>query len=310
MKLELLRFLERLRFPALNTGMQALTELGSEALFLVAALALFWCVNKKEGYYLLTVGFFGTVLNQFLKLLCRVPRPWVRDPNFTIVESARAGATGYSFPSGHTQNAVGTFGVLARCAQRRGLRSLYIALAVLVPFSRMYLGVHTPADVLVAAGIAMAVLFLVRPLVYSKNPRVFPALLGVMGACALGFVAYVEWAGFPADMDSGNLTEGVKNAYSLLGAFLGMLLVYFVDEKKLHFTVQAVWWAQLLKLLIGLTLVMVLRLALKQPLLALTNGHALAHGLRYFILVVFAGAVWPLSFRWFQRLGREEEDKI
>ena len=50
----------------------------------------------------MTVGFFGTLVNQFLKLVCRVPRPWVRDPNFTIVEAARADATGYSFPSGHT----------------------------------------------------------------------------------------------------------------------------------------------------------------------------------------------------------------
>ena len=109
-----LRMLESLRVPAMDGLMQAVTELGSEVFFLVVALVLFWCVSKREGYYLLTVGFFGTVLNQFLKLLCRVPRPWVMDPEFTIVESARADATGYSFPSGHTQNSVGTFGVLCR----------------------------------------------------------------------------------------------------------------------------------------------------------------------------------------------------
>ena len=80
MKLTFLRMLEGLRFPAMDAWMQAVTELGSEALFLVAALVLFWCVSKQDGYYLLTVGFFGTVLNQFLKLLCRIPRPWVRGP--------------------------------------------------------------------------------------------------------------------------------------------------------------------------------------------------------------------------------------
>ena len=92
----------------------------------------FWCVSKEEGYYLLFVGFFGTVLNQFLKLLCRIPRPWVLDPNFTIVESARAAATGYSFPSGHTQNAVGTFGAMALRTERKWVRGVCIALIVLV----------------------------------------------------------------------------------------------------------------------------------------------------------------------------------
>ena len=56
--------LESLRVPAMDGLMQAVTELGSEVFFLVVALVLFWCVSKQEGYYLLTVGFFGTVLNE------------------------------------------------------------------------------------------------------------------------------------------------------------------------------------------------------------------------------------------------------
>lgn len=91
--------LESLRVPAMDGLMQAVTELGSEVFFLVVALVLFWCVSKREGYYLLTVGFFGTVLNQFLKLLCRVPRPWVLDPEFTIVESARQMPQAIAFPA-------------------------------------------------------------------------------------------------------------------------------------------------------------------------------------------------------------------
>ena len=94
-----LYWLESIRCPFLDAVMQAFTCFGEELAFLLLALTIFWCVSKEEGYYLLFVGFFGTVLNQFLKLLCRIPRPWVRDPDFTIVESARSGAGGYSFPS-------------------------------------------------------------------------------------------------------------------------------------------------------------------------------------------------------------------
>ena len=85
--MQVLYALESIRTPWLDTVMAAITHLGEETVFMVAALFVFWCVSKRHGYYLLAVGFAGTVLNQFLKLLFRIPRPWVLDSNFTIVES-------------------------------------------------------------------------------------------------------------------------------------------------------------------------------------------------------------------------------
>ena len=132
-----LYLLERIRVPILNEMMLAITYLGDEIAFLVVALVLFWCVNKRTGYYVLAVGFLGTIANQFMKLWFRIPRPWVLDENFTILEQARGGADGYSFPSGHTQSSVGTFGALAYATKNRMIRWLCVAAAVLVPFSRI-----------------------------------------------------------------------------------------------------------------------------------------------------------------------------
>ena len=97
--MELLYWFETIRTPALDAAMSLVTRPGEETFFMVAALFVFWCVDKRRGYYLLAVGFTGTLINQWLKIVCRVPRPWVRDPHFTIVESARDGAAGYSFPT-------------------------------------------------------------------------------------------------------------------------------------------------------------------------------------------------------------------
>ena len=163
--MDFLRFLENIRVPGLNEFMLLITQLGEETAFLVVALVLFWCVDKFRGYYLLSVGFVGTILNQFMKLFFRIPRPWVADPNFTILEQAREAASGYSFPSGHSQSAVGTFGAVAYTAKNRIVRVVCIAIAVLVPFSRMYIGVHTPKDVLVAAAMAVALIFLLSQVV-------------------------------------------------------------------------------------------------------------------------------------------------
>ncbi len=304
-----LYFLEGLRTPFLDQLFSAITSLGGETALLALGLTFFWCVDKKLGYYALTAGLGGTVFNQFLKLACRIPRPWVRDPNFTIVEAARADAGGYSFPSGHTQNSVSIFGALALEGKRRWVRITALVLAVLVPFSRMYLGVHTPQDVLVAAASSLVLLLLFRPLVYSKKSWVLPLTLGVLTALSAAFCLYVELFHFSADLDPANLQEGVKNAYTLLGAFLGFLVVYLVDEAYLHFPTEALWWAQILKLFLGLVLVVAAKILLKAPLLALCGGHSAASAIRYFLLVLLAGLVWPLTFPWFSRLGRKNSGK-
>ena len=106
--MDFLRLLAAGRCGALDTFFSSLTYFGSEIAFMAAALLIFWCIDKRQGYYVFLVGALGTVCNQFLKLAFRIPRPWVLDPDFQIVEAARADATGYSFPSGHTQNIVGT----------------------------------------------------------------------------------------------------------------------------------------------------------------------------------------------------------
>lgn len=300
-----LYFLEQIRLPGLNEFMLLITQLGEETAFLVAAIVIFWCVSKKCGYYILSVGFLGTITNQFMKLFFRVPRPWVLDPDFTILEQAREAASGYSFPSGHTQSAVGTFGAIAYTTNKQWLRICAIIVAVLVPFSRMYIGVHTPVDVLVAAAMAVALILLLKPVFLGEKKNLIPCLLGVMTAVAVAFMCYVEFYPFPADMDDHNLASGVKNAYTLLGALLGLLVVYIVDEKWLKFKVDAVWWAQLLKVGIGLLLVLAVKSGLKTPL-NLLFGESVGRSIRYFLIVIVAGVIWPLSFRWFAKLGKKE----
>lgn len=302
--MEFLRLLEEIRTGWLNGIMLAVTYLGSEIIFLAVALIFFWCVDKTRGYYLMSVGFVGTILNQFLKLYCRIPRPWVQDPQFTIVEEARAGADGYSFPSGHTQSAVGTYGSIAYTSRNRWVQVLCVAVAALVAFSRMYLGVHTPMDVGVSVVIGIILIFALRPLFFKESGKYIPRMLGFMTALAVGFLLYVEFCPFPEEMDGENLASGMKNAYTLLGALLGMVVVYIVDERWLHFPIKAIWWAQLLKLILGIALVLGVKTVLTQPMTALF-GFYWGRLVRYFLTVVVAGSLWPLTFSWFSKLGNK-----
>lgn len=302
--MNILYFLESIRMPGLNEFMLAITRLGEETAFLVAALIVFWCVDKRKGYYVMAVGFAGTMANQFLKLVCRVPRPWVLDPNFTILEQAREAADGYSFPSGHSQSAVGTFGAIAAASINKWVKGVCIALCVLVPLSRMYLGVHTPADVLVGAGMALVLVWLLRRWMLEGD-RGMLVLIPLLTAMAVGLLLYTTCWPFPADVDQENLASGVKNAYTLLGCMLGIAVVYPVEKKYVNFSAKACWWAQILKVVLGLAVVLLVKEGLRAPLDWVFGGRMAARMVRYFLVVLTAGILWPMSFGWFSRLGRK-----
>ena len=304
--MELLYVLEGLRTPVGDAFFSLITHLGEETLFIVAGLLVFWCIDKWEGYYLLSVGLTGTVINQFLKLWFRVPRPWVKDPNFTIVESARAEATGYSFPSGHTQSSVGVFGSAARWHRQKTVRLVCILLCVLVPLSRMYLGVHTPADVGVSVVVALALVFGLYPVIRkaADSPKTMRTLLACMVALAAGYLAFVSLYPFPADVDVSNLSHGTKNAYTMLGCMLGVWAVYEVDSRWTRFDTEAPLPGQICKLALGLGLLLAIKIGAKAPLQALFTNDYLADGLRYFLMVVFAGCVWPRTFHLWKKIGK------
>ena len=305
--MELLYALESIRTPFLDKLMGLVTNLGGEAVFIVAAIIVFWCLNKSCGYYMMTVGFAGTIINQFLKLWFRIPRPWVKDPNFTIVESARAEATGYSFPSGHTQNAFAVFGAPARFFKNTALRIIFLLLIALTAFSRMYVGVHTPLDVGVSIIVGTILVFVIYPFFrdMDKSPKKVYIIFSIFIVLAAAFVAFVELYDFPADIDAENYASGLKNAYMILFCAIGLMLTFFIDTKYVHFPTQAVWWAQIIKVVVGLAILLALKSVLKAPLLALFGGHSIAHGVRYFIVILFAGIVWPMTFKFFAKLGKK-----
>lgn len=302
-----LYFLEKLRLPVLNEFMLLVTHLGEETAFLAIAIIIFWCVDKYQGYYLMGVGLFGNMANQFLKILCRIPRPWVRDPGFHALEEAIPEAGGYSFPSGHSQTAVGTFGCIAVTQKNKLLRAVCIAFMILVPLSRMYVGVHTPADVLVGSAMALVMIFAFRPLMLGNGKKNIPAVFAGLLVLSIGYLLYVHLYPFPADVDADNYASAVKNGYTFLGCFVGILIVWLVDEKWLRFETKAIWWAQILKAVLGLVVVLAVKEGMR-PVLEAFLPTMPARAVRYCLIVLVAGIVWPLTFKRFAKLGKKESD--
>jgi hypothetical protein len=91
----------------------------------------------------------------------------------------------------------------------------------------------------------------------------------------------------------------------MLGCILGLILSFESDTRFTKFETNAVWWAQVLKLVLGLVPIILIKTFLKTPLLSLFGGHEFASCVRYFLITAFAGCVWPISFKWFSKLGRK-----
>lgn len=296
--MEFLYLLESIRTPALDAFFSTVTHLGAELVFMVLAVVLYWCVSKAQGLYLLAVGCLGTTLNQFLKLAFRIPRPWVKDPSFTIVEAARADATGYSFPSGHTQSVTGVFGALARDSKKRWFQFLCVILIVLTAFSRMYLGVHTPLDVGVSLVLGVILVFALYPLKkkMEQTPETALWLLGALTIINAAYWCYAAYFPFPADSDAVQIAHGVENAAKLTGALVGMLLGCWIEQRFIRSSEKAPFGGQVLKVVLGLAGVLLIKEGMR----------FLPDAARYGLMTFFAGGIWPMTFPLFQKIGRKK----
>lgn len=123
MDISYLLFLQNIRESLggiFDSFMMLMTALGEAPVAFLLMAAVYWCLDKRSGQLMGLNSAFGCALNQFLKSMFKVDRPWVRDERVTPVEDAIAGASGYSFPSGHTQRATATWGRSERrCGGKR-----------------------------------------------------------------------------------------------------------------------------------------------------------------------------------------------
>ncbi|MCX7711429.1 MAG: phosphatase PAP2 family protein [Clostridia bacterium] len=158
---------ENLRSPFLDTLMPWITYLGNQAvLWVILGLVLFLKKEHRLTGVMVFCGIFLEVLlvEAVLKPLVHRPRPFVDIQSIEIL--IRKPSCYFSFPSGHATTAFASAGILA--GKIKGSGSLFISIAVLIAFSRLYLFVHYPSDVL--TGVLLGLTFSI--IVLSSEKRI------------------------------------------------------------------------------------------------------------------------------------------
>ena len=294
--MDFLRYLATIRTPFLDLFFRFWTLFGEETLVFAIICMIYWCINKKLAYKIAFTMFISGMLVQNLKILFRVERPWILDPNFTPVGDATTTATGYSFPSGHTQGAASFFGTLAIWLKKVKFVIPCLVMIVMVALSRMYLGVHTQADVIV--GMVLTLLTAVicsyifdRFLADGKHDLLAAIIFALMSLFTIILASILSNSGY---IDAAHTVD----CFKLAGTGFGVAVGWYVERKWIKFDPREknVLY-QIIKLAIGL----IVAVALKSGLKIIFGDSNVFNVIRYFITVVWILAIYPWIIKKFKK---------
>lgn len=240
-----------------------ITGMGDELFYLFLLPFLFWCIGKRHGMHIAVLLFLSLFINNLLKLAFANPRPFV----VSAAVVAKVGAEGYSFPSGHSQNAAVIWPALAFMFRRRWIAVLAAVFTVLIAFSRVYLGVHYPHDIIVGALVGLLIAY-----AYVKRA---PALESWVARWSLGWqLALVLFLTLVLSVSVTN-----NDALKLAGSVCGIGLGYILEQRMLRFQPKAEWRNRALSLGIGMAVVAVVYVGMK--LVAPTANEVVAAAFRF-----------------------------
>jgi membrane-associated phospholipid phosphatase len=278
--LDFIRTVQLVHGPVLDGLFKAITFLGEEDFFIVLLPLVLWCVDFSSGVRLAVVFLTSTYVNDGLKSLFAHPRPFELDPTVKLHE-----AGGYGLPSGHSQSAVIAWGTIAAEFRKRWLWIVAVTLMVLIGFSRIYLGVHFPTDVLGgwAVGVGSLMLYL------TVGPHVEAWLKGSEISTQLLLAVLLPTALL--------LVYASETATTVMGVLIGVGVGVVLTEQFLHFSADGPLWQRVARLVVGSVVIVGLRYGL--ALLFPDEGeplYFLMRTVRYGVMGLWAGLGAPWLF--------------
>ena len=304
MDLQYLLFLQQFRNTAgswLTPIMLIISHLAVNG-SLIICVTVFWGFSRELGYWFITNCISGLLFNNTLKLTVCAYRPWIRHPELVPPDGALKSATGYSFPSGHTQTAASFYGSCAARSgkEKKGLTALCIAMILLTAFSRNYLGVHTPQDVLAAIA-SSAVIILINIRLFDKihkDPQFLPKV--IIAGCIVVMLCILYFAVKPYPMD---YADGVlvvdpavmkEDGFSIAGASLGFLVGALLEVRYVRFTTDGTTARKILRVIMGFPFIGLL-LLVKNAVYDLI-GRPAGHVVIYFAAGIYIIFLYPAIF--------------
>jgi len=285
--IEVIVAIQTIRSPLLDAFFQGVTFLGNAEFYLLLAPVIIWCVNYKLGARVGILLLFSSYINEALKNLFMQPRPCEPRPDVCIVQQ-----DGHGLPSGHAQNAVVFWGVIADWIGTASGWIAAILVMLLIGISRIYLGVHFPTDVF--AGWAIGILILGAYLLVGKRIETWLGGLSLPAQILLALSLPLLLLAIQPNNVMVQIT----------GAFSGIAVGVALTMRYLEFDAGGLIWKRAVRFLLGVAVVAAIYFGLR--FLFPGEGESL-YGAFRFVRYGLVGLWISLGAPWlFLRLGLAE----
>lgn len=277
-----------------------LSAFGEELLMVAVMGFLYWGLNKEFGKYLGLNVLMVNVWNPMIKNVVLRLRPYFASDKIRLLrlvdaeaDPSKVAAQGYSFPSGHSSNAVTLYGSLAVHEKKRKLFwILAIVLPLLVGFSRVFVGAHYPTDVL-CGWLLGAVVVLLVPFLRRKLKR-WQFYLVLLLSTVPGFFYCKS-----------------NDYFSAFGMLVGFVLAEPFEEKYVKFENTRNILRCVLRTLGGAAIYFGLNTVLKMPFPKelLDAGDLTAYLIRagrYAVVIFVVIGLYPMLFQYTGKLWKEK----
>ena len=262
MDIEYLLWLQNLRESwgsGAETVATLITKIPTSPISAIIPGILFWCVSRRAGLFLMAVMSFGRLVNVLIKDTFCVYRPYFSDLRLSPSVEAMQKASSFSMPSGHTQFATALYGGIAYLYRKKfPLLIIPCALIILaVGFSRNFLGVHTPQDVLVAIVETLAVIFLADKIfdALEKDKSLGKIFFGAGIIFTIISAIYIFTKNYPVDYSQGKIIVSAATAkldsIDCIGVVFGFLIGAALEKHFINFSTNVDLGVKIRRVLIG-----------------------------------------------------------
>lgn len=275
MELEILRNIQSIANPFFDFLFQLITICGEQIVLISIISIIYWTLDKKFGEYIAYSVLTSVLLNNAIKDIFKMKRPIGEEGIRTLREQT---ATGYSFPSGHTQGASSFYGAMAIYLKRRVMYIIATVMIILIGFSRLYLGVHYPKDVIVGGILGV----LTSLICYKLYNRVENKML----------LYVITFAIFIPALTFAHSADFIKG----MGTYLGFIIGIYIEKKYANFSTEGSTGNKIIRVLLGIVILLVLQLGLK----VLLPSATIFSFIRYSLISLVGIGVYPMVFKKFK----------